>query len=87
MKSLTIHNIDDNLHRLIRQKAAVQGTSMNKTIKAVLFKSFDMRQPQSKPIDNSKYFRQFLGAWNKRDYAEFQKATKSFETIDAEDWV
>jgi len=33
MKSITIHNLDDPLDRLLQERARSQGMSLNKTIK------------------------------------------------------
>ena len=42
MKSITIHNLDDKLDSLIREKAKKQGISLNKTIKTLLRKSLGL---------------------------------------------
>lgn len=36
MKSITIHGMDDEMDRQIREKAAAEGKSLNKTIKGLL---------------------------------------------------
>lgn len=39
MKSITIHNVDDPLDRLLQERAKSQGMSLNKTIKFLLAES------------------------------------------------
>lgn len=81
MKSITIHDLDDALDRLIQEKADKEGTSLNKTIKKLLQQSLGLsRQPKKHD------FSAFCGIWSKKEYEEFERSVKDFERIDREDW-
>ena len=85
MKSITIHNLDDPLERLIMQRAKSQGASLNKTIKSLLAEALGIRQ-RKKP-DNRDEFMDLFGSWSAADARSFLKAIHDFEKIDAEDWT
>lgn len=83
MKSITIHGVDDELDKLIRQKADAFGASINRTIKRLLKDSLGIGgQKKTKKED----FSEFFGAWTKKEAEEFERNTADFEKIDKEDW-
>jgi hypothetical protein len=84
MKSITIHNLDDSLEVLIRERAKKQGISLNKTIQFLLKQSLGIN---SKPVNNHRDdFLDLFGIWSKKDEAEFIKKTQDFNKINALDW-
>ena len=85
MKSITIHNLDDPLERLIVKRAKRDGLSLNKTIKTLLAEALGLRQ-QKKP-DNRDEFADLFGSWTAADARSFLKAASDFEKIDTEDWA
>ena len=84
MKSITIHGLDETVARMIETRAKADGQSLNKTIKDLLDQSLGI-----KPAARNRHaedFSEFLGVWGKKDQDEFEKAARTFRTIDDEDW-
>jgi len=82
MKSITIHNLDEELDRSIRQRASREGVSLNRTIKSLLRQAIGLGAKKAKKRDVSKYF----GVWTKKELEEFEANTADFEKIDEEIW-
>ena len=82
MKSITIHNLDEDLARNIRQKARRQGTSLNKTIKELLRESLGISGKKRAYAD----FSEFFGVWSKQEAKKIESALEDSERIDPEDW-
>ncbi len=85
MRSITIHNLDDPLERLIVKRAKNQGMSLNKTIKILLAEALGLK-PKKRP-DNKDEFADLFGSWTAADARSFHKAVSDLEKIDAEDWT
>ena len=83
MKSITIHNLDDQTSELIEQKARETGLSLNKTIKKLLRKALGISEEQ---ISGKQEFAEFLGVWDDNEYEAFTQATEELERINEEDW-
>ena len=84
VKSITIHALEDQLTRLISEKAERQGTSLNQTIKILLRESLGIATDSTiKKVAN---FRDFFKVWSKSDEKAFYNKTADFERIDHEDW-
>lgn len=81
MKSITIHNLDDTLDRLLREKADQGGTSLNKIIKGLLRESLGISKQQKK-FD----FSEFSGIWTQEEFKEFEHSVKDFEKVNSQDW-
>lgn len=81
MKSITIHDLDDTLDRLLQEKADQNGTSLNKIIKGLLRQSLGVSK-QKKKND----FSEFSGIWTQEEYEKFEHSVKDFEKIDRQDW-
>lgn len=81
MKSLTIHNLDDTLDSVIRERAQREGTSLNKMIKKLLTESLGVAKKRKRSD-----FSEFTGLWSKREFRNFEKAAQDFEKIDQQDW-
>ncbi len=84
MKSITIHELDDDLDALIRDRARREGISLDKTIKKLLEESLGIKP---KDEDNRKEeFLDIFGAWSEEEACEFDRITRDFEKIDPEVW-
>ncbi len=84
MKSITIHNLDDSLEVLIRERAKKQKISLNKTIQLLLRQALGLN---SKSENNHRDdFLDLFGSWSKNDENEFIKNTKDFNKINKLDW-
>jgi plasmid stability protein len=84
MKSITIHNLDDPLDRLLQERAKSRGMSLNKTIKSLLAESLGIKPKTVQ--DHAAEFSDLFGSWSAADARAFTQAVKDFEKIDAEDW-
>ena len=84
MKSITIHGLDDDLDRTIRNLAAHDGLSLNKTIKNLLRRSLGL-DDQRQTIRREQ-FEDLFGTWTKQDIEEFQANTANFSKVDQSDW-
>ena len=84
MKSITIHNLDDSLDSLIREKARKSGLSLNKTIQLLLRKALGFKNsPEEGHKDE---FMELFGAWSQKDEMEFNKRTGDFSKVNKADW-
>jgi plasmid stability protein len=83
MKSLTIHNIDEPLLALLRDKARREGKSINQTVMEIFEQETGMKAEKQPP--HLAEFEGLCGVWTAQDLAEFKKATKDFEKIDVEE--
>jgi hypothetical protein len=81
MKSITIHQLDSQLDLALQQFAADKQLSLNKAIKTLLQQALGLVTPRPKAD-----FSKFAGAWNQKELAQFEKATKSLSTINPGDW-
>jgi plasmid stability protein len=81
MRSITIHNLDPDVSRLIDKQAAEEGLSLNQLVKRLLRKALAL--PGQAPAP-SRGFDDFSGLWTKEEAAEFNVSVK--REIDPEDW-
>ncbi len=81
MKSITIHNLDDQIYANISSIAQAEGMSLNAVMKKLLRLSLGISVAGRKN-DLSK----FAGAWSDAEYTQFLKSQHVFERIDQEDW-
>lgn len=84
MKSITIHGLDEELDKEIREKAQKQGISLNKTIKKLLKKALGLKSP-SEP-DHKDEFEDLFGVWSKENFEEFTESSKDFNIVDRGNW-
>jgi hypothetical protein len=84
MKSVTVHQIDDQMARMIEDEAKKRGTSMNKVIKSLLAQSLGMKPPAEGAHHED--FAEFCGVWSSDDAAEFASMHADFERVDPDDW-
>jgi len=81
MKSLTIHNLDDELYNLICADAKKNRRSMNQEIKDKLHLYYSQNV-----VTDSNSFSKFLGLWDNVDKIEFNNNTAEMQAIDERDW-
>jgi hypothetical protein len=82
MKSITIHNLDDELYSLIRIEAKKNRRSMNQEIKDKLISYFYEQAKDRKDLS----FKKYLGIWSESDYQEFINNIEDFGKISEGDW-
>lgn len=85
MKSISIHNLDDPLDTLLRKRARQQGTSLNKTIQALLKQSLGIAPKAS--TGHREEFRDLCGVWSATEVEELKQALGDFEKVDSGDWA
>jgi plasmid stability protein len=83
MKSITIHGVNEEMDKKIRERAKSEGRSVNKVVKELLGKALGL---EKKPVDKSDEYRDLCGIWMKEDLEEFESAIKDLEKIAPSDW-
>jgi ferritin-like protein len=83
MKSISVHGIDEEIERVIEERAKNEGKSVNKIVKELIAKGLGIGD---KPPDNRAEFAELCGVWTEAEAAEFMKLNADFEVIDAKDW-
>lgn len=84
MKSLTLHNIDEPLLALVKEKANAQNVSINQFLKDLIEKTIGYKRAKTaRFIDD---FRDVCGVWSQEQRAEFESSVKDFEHVDQDDW-
>jgi hypothetical protein len=84
MKSITLHNLDDDLVDLTERESNDTGLSLNKTIKNLLHKALGTNPKEKKQKEEE--FSDLLGIWDDKKFDEFNKNTKDFDEINTKDW-
>ncbi len=84
MKSLTLHNIDEPLLALVKEKAKAQNVSINQFLKDLIEKTIGYKK--NKTARYIEDFRDVCGVWSQEQRAEFENNVKDFERIDQDDW-
>jgi hypothetical protein len=83
MSSMTMHGIEPDLDRRLREEAAAKGLSLNQTLKKLLSASVCL---EGSSTDHRKEYEEFFGVWSKEDAAAFTATTSDFDRVDPEDW-
>lgn len=84
MSSMTMHGIEPDLDRRLREEAAAKGLSLNQTLKKLLSSSVGL---DGVAMDYRKDYMEFFGVWSEADEAAFNAAVSSCNQIDPEDWA
>lgn len=82
MKSITLHNLDNQTVAVIEKMAQEQGKSLNKTIKQILHQALGISESGSKEDE----FAEFIGSWSEEDVRDFNRSTSEFGKITPLDW-
>ena len=83
MKTITIHGIDKETEKLIKERAKSGGTSVNKVVKELLTKALGLGKEK---LDHRDEFIDLFGVWTDDDEKKFLEAIKDLETVHPEDW-
>ena len=84
MKSITIHNLDDELETLILEKSKKEGQSLNKTIQNLLRKALGIKNKEND--DFKQEYMEFYGIWSDEDKKEFNEKIADLNRVQPEDW-
>jgi plasmid stability protein len=82
MKSITIHNIENDLDKKISAKSKEYGLSQNRTVKEILRKALLSDRAASR----REQFADLFGTWTSADKKAFEERIADFEKIDKSDW-
>ena len=85
MKSISIHGIDQETEKAIRERAKTDGKSVNKVVKELIAKSLGMGAQRGCP-DKREEFVDLSGAWTGEEAAEFLERVDDLEAVDPKDW-
>lgn len=83
MKTISIHGVDKDLDRKIREKADEYGLSVNRTLKKLIGDSVGGLQDQKKPRHD---FDDLCGALPKEAGVELARLLGEMDQIDTEKW-
>ena len=83
MKSITIHGIDKETEKLIKERAKSAGTSVNKIVKELLAKALGLGKDKN---DHRDEFLDLFGVWTEDDEEQFLETVKDLEAVHSEDW-
>ena len=79
-KSITIHDIEDTLDRLIRERAKLLNQSFDKTVKNLLRDSLGNEAPVKRTEKRRKEFMDLFGAWTQLISMSFSRRRKQRPT-------
>jgi len=83
MKSITIHNLDDEVERRLTELARRDGSSLNQTVKRLLRERLGT---ENATPDHRADFEEFCGTWTAGKKQSFDKASARFSELDEELW-
>jgi hypothetical protein len=83
MKSITVHGIDKETEKLIKERARSAGASVNKVMKELLAKALGLSKDKH---DHRDEFLDLFGVWTEADEKQFLEAVKGLEVVHPEDW-
>jgi predicted HicB family RNase H-like nuclease len=82
MGSFTIHSVDEELNRRLREEATRRKTSKNRLVKELLERSLGLRTGGNLHDD----YREFCGVWNDEERKAFDGRQRENARIDPEQW-
>jgi len=83
MKSITVHGIDKETEKLIKERAKYAGTSVNRIVKELLAKALGVGKDKN---DHRDEFLDLVGVWTEAEERQFLEAVQNLETVHPEDW-
>ncbi len=84
MSTMTIRGLDDLTVAALKEKAKQEGTSVNAVLVKLLQEELGLKKKKRRVVYND--LNHLAGTWNDKDYKEFQKVIKDFESIDEKMW-
>ena len=86
MGSITLHNLDDALHALLKQKARREGKSLNRTAQELLGEATGLKKKAGNRTKKDVYD-ELCGALPAEELEEMREAEREFERIEEKDWA
>jgi hypothetical protein len=84
MGTLSIHGLDRDTERKIREESNRSGLSLNRTVKKLLAQAVNKKRGARKR--SSEGLERLCGVWSAREAKEFEEAVKDLRRVDPEDW-
>ncbi len=84
MNSITIHKMDDQLARELKNRAKSESVSVNALVKQLLAESLGIKVAKEAPHKND--FAQFPGVWSDEDARESENNISEMNSVNSEDW-
>lgn len=84
MATMTIRGLDELTIKALKEKAKGEGTSVNATLVKLLKEDLGLKKKRRMVVHND--LDHLAGTWSDKEYKEFQKIIKDFETIDNTIW-
>jgi hypothetical protein len=85
MKSISVHGIDGETERAIKERAKAGGKSVNKVVKELIADSLGLGG-RGKGPDNREEFADLCGVWTNEEADAFLNGIGDLETVDPKDW-
>jgi plasmid stability protein len=82
MKSISVHQLDEELARKLEQRAEEQNQSLNRTIKQLLRQALGLERTKKNGVD----FSDLCGVWSKDELLQFESQTAELNEVRREDW-
>ncbi len=82
MKSITVHQLDEELVSEIEKRANEHSTSLNRTIKQLLRQALGLEKVKKPAVD----FSDLCGIWSAVELKEFEEITEDLNLVKAGDW-
>lgn len=84
MSTMTIRGLDDLTIKALKEKAKQEGTSVNAALVKLLTEELGLKKKKRMVVYND--LDHLAGTWSDKEYKEFQKIIRDFETIDETIW-
>lgn len=85
MKTISIHGVDKEAEKLIRERAKSQSLSVNKVVKNLIADALGM-DGKTKKKDKTDDYTDLCGVWTKGEAEKFLDTISDLKVIDSEDW-
>ena len=87
MRTISIHGLEPELDRALRQRALRSGKSINRTVKEILEAHLAAGSNSRRRARNHELFADLFGTWTEEEAAEFDRAVADLRRIDPKDWT
>jgi len=84
MATMTIRGLDELTIKALKEKAKEEGTSVNATLVNLLKEDLGLKKKKRMVLYND--LDHLAGTWSDKEYKEFQRVMKDFETVDESIW-
>jgi len=84
MATMTIRGLDELTMKTLKEKAKREGASVNATLVNLLKEELGLKKKKRMVVYND--LDHLAGTWGDKEYKEFQKVMKDFETVDEAMW-